>query len=141
MRKNIRAVEITFENLDYVEIPIAYFASFSIKGSLAPEEQSGCNSVLRKNRAEFVAFELLRSVDTVLPDLEQDLFYDPLVDFSLLSRILERRDITEVILHNTEGTAEYYYIPWEDAEDEYHNKLQYAHINNNGNLSVTIQAL
>lgn len=139
MSKMVKTVEITFENLDYVDIPAEYFGDFSISGIRTSVERLAGNAILQQVKAERIEFELLRSVDVALPELNQDICYDPMVDFSLLDRIRERRDITSLELHYDDGTTEQFYVPWEDAEDEYHNKLQQAQINNNGNLSVIIR--
>ena len=140
MSKMVKSVEITFENLDYVEIPAEYFGKFQISGICTTAERLACNAILKQSKAEQVAFELLRSVDIALPGLMRDLFYDPMVEFSLLERIKDRRDITHLELHYDDCTAERFCVPWEDAEDEYHNKLQQANINNNGNLTVKLEA-
>ena len=139
MSKMVKSVEITFENLDYVDIPAEYFGDFSISGIRTSVERLACNTILQRTRADHIEFELLRSVDVALPEFNQDLFYDPMVEFSLINRIRERMDIVSLELHYEDGTMEQFYVPWEVTDDEYHNKLQQAQINNNGNLSVTIQ--
>ena len=138
MSKKVKSVEITFENLDYVEIPAEYFCDFSIRGIHICIERLASNAILQRSKAGLIEFELLRSVDIAFPGFQQDLFYDPIAEFSLLDKIQERKDITSLELHYEDGTAEQFYVPWEDADDEYHNDLQQAYINNNGNLYVKI---
>lgn len=139
MSKMVKSVEITFENLDYVEIPAEYFGDFSVSGIRTSVERLAGNAILQRARADQIEFELLRSVNVAFPEFHQDIFCDPMVEFSLSDRIRERRDITSLELHYEDGVTEQFYVLWEDADDEYHNKLQQAQINNNGNLSVIIR--
>ena len=136
MGKKVKSVEITFENLDYVDIPAEYFGEFHISGIRTSIERLALNAILQRTQADQVEFELLRCVDIALPGLAQD---DPMVEFSLLDRIKESRDITYLDLHYEDGNTERFFVPWEDADDEYHNKLQHAYINHNDNLTVKLE--
>lgn len=121
MPKILKAIGITFENLDWVNIPVVYFGEISV----------GANS-------SQIRFELLRSADVAFPSFQEDVFYDRMADFSLLERIHTRQDITHLYLIYTDGSLTCLRVPWEDADDEYHNRLQQSYINTSGNLQVTI---
>ncbi len=139
MRKKVKSVEITFENLDYVDIPAEYFGEFRISGIRTTIERLALNAILQRTKADCVEFELLAQVDDVLPELKQDLSFVPEEQLSLLRRIANRRDITSLELHYNDGSSDQFYIPWEDAESETRNKLLRAQFRNDGSLFATIQ--
>ena len=139
MSKKINSVEITFENLDYVEIPAEYFADFHISGIRTSVERLTPNAILQRNQADEIRFELISKADAVLPELTQDLYFAPDEAPSLLKRITNRRDITYLDLYYDDGGYDTFYVPWEDAEDEYHNKLLCTQTSNDGNLLVIIK--
>lgn len=139
MHKKVETVSITFENLDFVNIPAGYFGDFHISGIHTTAERVGLNTILQRTNPDTVRFELCPQVDAVLPELTQDLSFIPEEDSSLLKRIANRRDITSLDLFYDDNSHDLFYVPWEDAEDEYHNKLLHAQINNDGALFVTIQ--
>ena len=139
MSKRVRSVEITFENLDYVDIPAKYFGEFQISGILSTVERVALDAILQRTKADHIEFELLAQVDEELPELTQDLSFVPDEQLSLLRRIANRRDITSLNLRYDDGSSNQFYVPWEDAEDEYHNKLLQTQFNDDGNLLVTIQ--
>lgn len=138
MSKKVKSVEITFENLDYVEIPAEYFGGFCISGIRTTIERLALNAILQRTKTDHIEFELLAQVDDVLPELTQDLSFVPDEQLSLLRRIANRRDITSVELHYDDGSSDQFYIPWEDAESETRNKLLQAKIVDNDNLLVNI---
>ena len=138
MSKKVKSVEITFENLDYVDIPAEYFGEFRISGIRSSIERLALNAILQRTKADSIEFELLVQVDDVLPELKQDLSFVPEEQLSLLRRIANRRDITSLDLHYDDTTTDQFYIPWEDAESETRNKLLQTKIVANGNLFVNI---
>ena len=138
MSKKVKSVEITFENLDYVDIPAEYFGEFRISGIRTTIERLALNAILQRTKADYIEFELLAQVDDVLPELTQDLSFVPDEQLSLLRRIANRRDITSLELHYNDGSSNQFYIPWEDAESETRNKLLQTKLVANGNLLVNI---
>lgn len=138
MSKKVKSVEITFENLDYVDIPVEYFGEFQISGIRSTVERVALNAILQRTKADYIEFELLAQVDDVLPELTQDLSFVPDEQLSLLRRIANRRDITSLETHYNDGSSNQFYIPWEDAESETRNKLLQTKLVGNGNLLVNI---
>ena len=138
MSKKVEFVEITFENLDYVDIPAKYFGVFHISGIHSSVERLALNAILQCTKADQIEFELLAQVDDVLPELTQDLSFVPDEQLSLLGRIANRRDINSLELHYNDGSSNQFYIPWEDAESETRNKLLQTKLVANGNLLVNI---
>lgn len=138
MSKKVKSVEITFENLDYVDITAEYFGEFRISGIRTTIERLALNAILQRTKADYIEFELLAQVDDVLPELTQDLSFVPDEQLSLLRRIANRRDITSLELHYNDGSSNQFYIPWEDAESETRNKLLQTKLVANGNLLVNI---
>ena len=139
MSKMVKSIEITFENLDYADIPAEYFGEFYIGGIHTTVEKLALNAILQRSKADYIQFELLKQVGSMLPELKQDLSYTPDDQSSLLRRIANRRDITSLELHYCDGSTDRFYVLWEDAESETRNKLQQAKIDDNGHLLVTIQ--
>ena len=139
MSKKVKSVEITFENLDYVDIPVEHFGEFRVSGIRTTIERLALNAILQCTKADYIEFELLAQVDDVLPELTQDLPFVPDEQSSLLRRIANRRDITSLDLHYDGATTDQFYIPWEDAESETRNKLLRAQFRNDGSLFATIQ--
>ena len=138
MSKFVESVEVTFDNLDYVIIPVEYFGAFSINGIRCGISRVASNATLQRTEAEQIEFDLLQSVDVALPNMIHDLSFAPAEKPSLLERIVQRRDITDLTVHYSDNSTKQICVPWEDAENEYHNKLQQAQMNGENNLNVTI---
>ena len=139
MSKKVKSVGLIFENLDYVDIPAEYFGEFCISGIRTTVERLAFNAILQRTKSDDIEFELLSQVDDVLPELTQDLSFVSDEQSSLLRRIANRRDITSLDLRYDDGSSDQFYVPWEDAEDEWHNRLLKGKISNAGNLFVKIQ--
>lgn len=139
MSKRAESIEITFENLDYINIPVEYFGEFYITGMRTTVERLALNAILQRTKADQVEFELLARVDVALSGMSRDLSFQPEEKLSLLKRIENRRDIAYLDIYYDDGSSDQFYVPWEDAESETRNKLQQAKIDDNGHLLVTIQ--
>lgn len=111
MSKKVKSVEITFENLVYVDIPVEYFGEFRISGIRTTIERLALNAILQRTKADYIEFELLSQVDDVLPELTQDLSFVPDEQLSLLRRIANRRDITSLDLRYDNGSSDQFHIP------------------------------
>ena len=138
MSKHAESIEITFENLDYINIPAEYFGEFYITGIRITVERLALNAILQRTKADQIEFELLARVDVALSDMSHDLSFLPEEKLSLLKRIENRRDIAYLDIYYDDGSSDQFYLPWEDAESETRNKLLQAKIVDNGNLLVTI---
>lgn len=138
MSKIVKTVEITFENLEFVEIPAEFFGEFYIEGLRSSVERLSCNAILQRTKADKITFELLRDVESVVQTLTQDLFGDSLSGFSLQERIAARNDITSLTLKYNDDTTEQFYVTWQDADSDSRNILQHSSITDNANLIVTI---
>lgn len=138
MSKRAESIEITFENLDYINIPAEYFGEFYITGIRTTVERLALNAILQRKKADQIEFELLARVDVALSDMSHDLSFLPDERLSLLKRIENRRDIAYLDIYYDDGSSDQFYLPWEDAESETRNKLLQAKIVDNGNLLVNI---
>jgi hypothetical protein len=139
MSKKVNSVEITFENLDYVNVPAEFFGTFQIVDIHISVERLALNAILQRTYADHAEFEMLVSVDSELSRLTHDLSFTPDEQSSLLKRIANRRDITSLSLHYDDGTIDHIYLPWEDATNETNNQLLSANFTKVGNLLVTIR--
>ena len=124
MSKVIKAIELTFENLDWIEIPAEYFGIFSIRAIHTTVERVACNAILQRSYCDYVEFELLRSIEEVFPTLQEDIFYDPIAGPGFLDRVAERKDLTHITLRYTDGNEEQYAVPWKDGKNTHYNQLQ-----------------
>ena len=123
MSKHVESIEITFENLDYINIPVEYFGEFYITGMQTTVERLGLNAIVQRTRADRIEFELLARVDVALSDMSRDLSFLPEENLSLLKRIENRRDISYLDIYYDDGSSDQFYLPWEAVEDEQHNRL------------------
>lgn len=139
MSKRAASIEMTFENLDYINIPAEYFGEFYITGIRTTVERLTLNAILQRTKADQIEFELLARVDVALSDMSHDLSFLPEEKLSLLKRIENRKDIAYLDIYYDDGSSDQFYLPWEDAESETQNKLLQAKIVDNGNLLVEIQ--
>lgn len=138
MSKRVESVEITFENLDYINIPVEYFGEFYITGMQTTVERLALNAILQRTRADQIEFELLARVDVALSDMTRDLSFLPEENLSLLKRIENRRDISYLDIYYDDGSSDQFYLPWEDAEDEQSNSLLRTQRSDDGNLTISI---
>ena len=142
MSKRVESVEITFENLDYINIPVEYFGEFYITGMQTTVERLALNAILQRTRADQIEFELLARVDVALSDMTRDLSFLPEENLSPLKRIENRRDISYLDIYYDDGSSDQFYLPWEDIEDERHNRLLRSLLqtqrSDDGNLTITI---
>ena len=139
MSKRLESVEITFENLDYILVPVEYFDNFFISGIRTTVERLALNAVLQRTIPDRVEIELSARIDVALSDLSSDLSFTPKENLSLLKRIESRRDIAYLDLYYDDGSSDQFYLPWEDDQDECQNKLLKANYCDNGNLLITIE--
>jgi hypothetical protein len=139
MSKRLESVEITFENLDYVLVPVEYFEDFYISGIRTTVERLALNVVLQRTILDRVEIELSARIDVALSDLSSDLSFTPEENLSLLKRIESRRDIAYLDLYYDDGSSDQFYLPWEDDQDECQNKLLKANYSDGGNLMITIE--
>ena len=139
MSKRLESVEITFENLDYILVPVEYFEDFYISGVRTTVERLALNVVLHRTMPDRVEIELSARIDVALSDLSSDLSFTPEENLSLLKRIENRRDIAYLDLYYDDGSSDQFYLSWEDDRDECHNKLLTTQYNGNRNLSIVLQ--
>ena len=139
MSKRVESVEITFENLDYILVPVEYFEDFYITGIRTTVERLALNIILQRTIPDRVEIELSARIDVALSDLSSDLSFTPEENLSLLKRIESRRDIAYLDLYYDDGSSDQFYLPWEDDQDECKNKLLKVNYNDSGNLMITIE--
>lgn len=111
------SVEITFENLDFIDIP------------------KDCFEIIQINENR-VFLKLLCCSDKPICEFEED------VCFNGRERLFDRiakRDITHITLKLIDGTQKVYRVPWEDGKNRYENRLEKCAIDANGDLLVEIR--
>ena len=138
MSKDVRFIEITFENLDYVVIPAHYFREFELTDIRTTVRRAAANAILKCTVVNSVMFELDPEVNKDAAAFEGSVYCISTGEGSLFDR-LQNRDITQMKLIYADKTEEEFSVAWEDEEnDEYRNRLQRTLINSAGQLCVQI---
>lgn len=133
MSKTIKAIYITFENIDCIEIPIEYFESYDHKRS-----DSGILYGIEEKSIDFVLKKEVIGVERLLDSNMEYVFLQ--TNKTLFDRIAECSDIANIIVIYSDGSGEMFIVEWEDEDDnEFRNKLQKATLTENGDLHVVIR--
>lgn len=116
--KNIKSIEISFENFDFIVIPYEYFKEFNEKGGI-----------------EFV---LKQEVNDAAKAFAGDVHEVAHRGKSLFER-LQRSDITEVYVTYEDSSVEKHRVRWfDDGDNGYRNTLQKCEIMPSGDMKVVI---
>ena len=124
MNAQLFAVELSFENIDYVVIPIQYFSSFSVDN--VQDRQTYF-------KVDPLVFELK-------PEADKDtaMFDRAMLEKSLFERMM-RRDITQIDALYRDGTKRIFVAPWEDEDGcDWINALQTSSVTTSGSMRVHI---
>ncbi|MBR5479390.1 MAG: hypothetical protein IKU84_04365 [Clostridia bacterium] len=133
MSKTIKAIEITFENIDYIEIPTEYFESYDHKKS-----DSGILYGIEEKSVDFVLRKEVLGVQRLLDSNMEHVFFQG--NKTLFDRIAEYSDIVNITVIYADGSGEMFIVEWEDEDDsEFRNKLQKTTLTENGDLHVVIR--
>lgn len=130
----VNAVEIVFENLDFVRIPVEHIGEINMQ-DVSYSIGYYCTNTLKKHlHSKYVYVQVMKSFKCDFS--KQDEFTDLCEDFEV--RIFNP-DITYFRIHYNDGTYEDIYVSWEDCEDdEYSNRLQRTFRDEEGNIVIEI---
>lgn len=138
MSQDVRFIEVTFENLDYITIPAPYFYDFQMTDIQTSVRRVAANAILKYSLVNSVIFELKAEANKDAVTFEGDFYCGDSEDDGLFQR-LQNRDITHIDLIYADKSREQFSIVWEDdGDDEYHNRLQSSSVNAEGRLCVQI---
>lgn len=137
MSQDVRFIQIVFENLDHITIPSHYFYDFTMKDIHTEVGRAAANAILKLSIAYTVMFDLMPEANKDAAGFEGDIHYLSLGEMTLFQR-LEFQDITHFKLIYADKTEEEFTVPWEDDEDEFHNRRQSASLDSEGRLRVQI---
>ncbi len=131
MSKTIKTIEITFENTEYVAIPMEYFESYDHKKS---------DSGIFHNMEEVsVDFTLKKEVIGVQKLFDYDIHMVEFKNKTIFDRVCDYSDICSLTLSYSDGSKEKFIVEWEDDESEFKNKFQTTTLTENGDLRVVIK--
>lgn len=123
MRDIIRFVEITFENMDSIKIPIQYFRRFLLKNitiMMKPDDYYGSYFSMKVGNTYF---ELDPLVEFAARSFKGEWLHKPTWN-NLLER-LRQNDITALTLYDMDGANVNYSVFWENVPDyPYQNQHQ-----------------
>lgn len=129
--KSLTSVELTFENLDQITIPVSYFTELDIR--MSPHRTADSLT------ADYVRFSLKPEADASAPLFTGDVFGLQEGECSLFSR-LQQQDITFLTLIRTDAPPVTICPLWaEHPDNPYRNRLQSASFTDTGSLCVQIQ--
>jgi len=124
--QKLKELSFCFENLECYTVPAEYIESFSLVGLHENLSYHGGNSVLRMSCVKEALVMLKPEADThaVSSFLEE-------TTKGLFDRLWLYDDCVGIDITYTDGTKQEIYVPWEDGENEYKNKLQQTFFQNN----------
>lgn len=133
MRQQAKIIEIIFENMDYVQIPMEHIGAADFEDVDGSMIQLKTGELLRLSHARKIYLRVLSSFqfDYQKPD-ESISIYE---EFD--KRLLEG-DISCFRVHYVDGTQEDISVPWEDCEGQYKNRLQKVEKDEEGNYLIRI---
>lgn len=138
MAISLKSIELTFENIDYIIIPVQYFAddygTHIIINSCSVSE----NTVSNRKTAESVMFVLKKAANHAAPTFAGDVHVMQYEGAFLFERISKYSDITHIKLIYTDDTFEEYTVAWEEDQTGCRNLLQKSYTTDDGNLKVVI---
>lgn len=138
MSQDVRFIEITFENIDYIRIPAHYFRDFELAEVHTIVRRATANAILRYQKASSVTLELIGEADLEAANFDGDVFGLKEGETSLFKR-LQRNDITKIKLIYSDKTEEEFSVAWEDADrGGYTNLLQSSTVDDAGTICVRI---
>lgn len=132
-------LEITFENIDYVVIPIHYFSDFCIEDIRTNTHCVAMNTIIRCQTASSVIFTLKKMVNDDFKNFVSDIHTVQYCGDTLFQRISNYRDISHIKLIYDGDSFDEFSVEWEDDGDrEDRNKLQHSSMTEDENLCVYI---
>ena len=138
MAISLKSIELTFENIDYIIIPVQYFADdFGIHiiiNSCSVSE----NMVSNRKTAESVMFVLKKAANHAALTFAGDVHVMQYEGESLFERICRYSDITHIKMIYEDETFEEYTVAWEEDQTGCRNLLQKSYITDDGNIKVVI---
>jgi len=134
MSDTVKAVEIVFENLDYVRVPVEYIGAINMQ-DVSYSINYFCTNTLKKHLlTKSVYIQIMKSFKCDSNGRGE--FTNLCDDFETRIFIM---DITYFRIHYDDGSFEDIYVSWEDCEDnEYRNRLQRTFHDEEGNTIIEI---
>jgi len=138
MSQDVRFIEITFENIDYIKIPAHYFRGFELEDIRTKVRRAALNAILRYSSVNFTMFELAPEADLEAGTFDGFVFGLKEGEISLFER-LQQNDITQIKLIYSDETEEEFCVAWEDEDlGGYTNLLQSSTFDDDGTICVRI---
>ena len=133
MGEIVKAVEIVFENLEYVRVPVEHIGAVNLQNVSYSIGFFCTNSVKKHLHTKSAYLQIKKSFRC---DIRHDKYADLYEEFK--SRIFNP-DIVFFRIHYMDGSYEDIYVSWEDCEDsEYKNRLQSTTRDAEGNIIIEI---
>lgn len=139
MTKKLKGIELVFENMDYIVIPIQFLHDFSLRDVQTDIWFDRNKGTIRRYTANAIMLNLKEKTNRVATTFKHDVYKMDHCGETIFKRIYDYEDITSVNLIYEDASEECFAVRWIDGKDEYHNKCQSAQIDDKGNLIVRIE--
>lgn len=134
MDKIVKAIQIEFENMDFVSILMKHIIRMSFDDISVSIDSLNCNTVTKHYSVDSVY--LVISKHFRCDHKRHGKYHDIYEEFS--KRIF-RNDIAYLRIYYMDDSYEDYFVPWKDYENnEYKNQCQHVTLDDEGNYVVRI---
>lgn len=135
--KDIKLVELVFENCEVLNVPIEFIGLLEINGIRTKRSMLKNRSEGKFTETTFID-NFAMAINRKLNDSKEHFETTWSTEYPL-TRIDAFNDITGINIFFTDETSEEYYPTWvDDGKDEYSNTLQKSKINSHGDLFLGI---
>lgn len=130
--KDIKSLDIVFENCECISIETKYLYGFSLSGIDVSISRIALNCIHKMNSVKHTEIVICRDADKEYKPFGVDEYKTTVFD-----RISTDKDITSLYLRYQDGTEECYYPKW-GGDSDYINTYQHSCITPKGNLVLVI---
>lgn len=129
--KEVKYIEIVLENCDEIRVDRKYLGWFDMDGLTKGVHRIACNAIAETQSAESVFIHLLKDFEY------KDICGEMQPAFK---RIKDFHDITAIDVHFEDGSHDYYFVPYDDEEEDVLGtpNLSQKEIEKNGQLYIFI---
>jgi len=135
--KKVTLVELTFENIDWIRIPVKYVSRLRIENIQKNLFVNQTGEISDELRVEYVSFRIDPSIEKKSAGFAGDWCH-----FSEVRPFLQRlqhNDIVTVELHFDDKSIDKFTVQWkEEPDNEFRNQYQRVQLEEDGSYSVSI---
>lgn len=130
--KNIKNIEIVFENCECVQIDEKDIIYIILKDINSEIRRVACNSISKIKFSDYIGILVSKNAKIKYTCGFQD------EDYNAKDRLIGSDDITWIYMNYDDGSEESYCVDWEDGENEYINKNQKIFVDKFNNIGICL---